>query len=387
MRSRFSRVVLVALVILAGVGAAYLAWTGERRIEALEERRAALERVLDRITPAVAAVAGAQSAYVDYGLKDEATLIRVGEIVDRLSTDTALLRSSDPSGEGAARLEEFWTALSALTTARTQARDLLALGDTLTAADRLLSTPRTHVVSMATALRAFRAAELDGLRVERAAATKRSWFVLAAVALVWLVGLLALVPVPRQPTASAAEAPPVQPEATPTVDLAATADLCVQIQRLTDAAALPAILERAAGLLDAHGIIIWMAAGEELFAVTAFGYDPAVIARLPPISRTAENATAIAWRSATLRTVAAYESSLGAVVAPMFGPERCIGVFAAEVKNGRERDAATRDVTAILAAQLAGVLAAWPAGSTMAAGAAVEGSREPSGSDRQSAAS
>jgi hypothetical protein len=182
--------------------------------------------------------------------------------------------------------------------------------------------------------------------------------------------------------------PPVEPViAAPPVDLTATAALCEQIQRLTDITALPVILERAAGLLDARGIIIWMAAGEELFAVTAYGYESAVIARLPPIPRSAENATATAWRSGDLRTVAAYDSSLGAVVAPMFGPERCIGVLAAELRNGRETDAATRAVTAILASQLAGVLAAWPAGSTLTTGSAAEGSREPPGSDRQSAAS
>ena len=180
---------------------------------------------------------------------------------------------------------------------------------------------------------------------------------------------------------------------------AATADLCAAIVRLNDATSLPVILERAARILDAHGIVIWMAAGEELFAATAFGYDPAVVGRLPPIPRAAANATATAWRTGELRTVAGDDSSqvgtapsgsgrLGAVVAPMFGPNRCIGVLAAEVRNGRERDAATRAVTAILASQLAGVLAAWPAGASEPVGADAGGRpRETSGSDRQSAAS
>jgi hypothetical protein len=38
--------------------------------------------------------------------------------------------------------------------------------------------------------------------------------------------------------------------------------------------------------------------------------------------------------------------------------------LAAEVRNGREADPATCAVAAIIAAQLAGVVSAWPAGST-----------------------
>jgi hypothetical protein len=62
--------------------------------------------------------------------------------------------------------------------------------------------------------------------------------------------------------------------------------------------------------------------------------------------------------------------SNGAVVAPMFGPDACIGVLAAEVRHGREDDTDTRAVTAMIAAQLATAVAAWPAASTAPAAAA-----------------
>jgi hypothetical protein len=212
---------------------------------------------------------------------------------------------------------------------------------------------------------------------------------LAAVSIVWITGLMALVPLPRQaePTAAAAPRAAQPADAPPAVDLAATSALCADIVRLTDGAALPIILERAAGIIDARGIIVWMAAGDELFAATAFGYDRSVVGRLLPIARTAENATATTWRTGRPGVVVGDESNLGAIVAPMFGPDRCIGVLAAEVRNGRERDAATHAVTAILASQLAGVLTAWPASSTLETGPAGERLSEPAGSDRQSAAS
>jgi hypothetical protein len=388
---RLARFVLLALLLASGIAAANLVWSSELRIQVLEDRRLALDRVVDRITPAIAAIAGAQNAYVDYGVRDEATFVRVGELVDQMTTDAALLRSSDPSGTGAAHLEEFWAALSALTANHAQAREMLAAGEALAAADLLFASPRRQVMTLATELRAFRAAELNGLRTERAALTERSWFTLAAVALFWVGGLVALVRVPLTPPphAAAQALPPTDPvvESPSAVDLAATADLCVAILRLTDTASLPVILERAAGILDAHGIIIWMAAGDELFAATAFGYGEAVMARLPPIHRTAQNATAMTWRTGKLRTVGADDSSLGAIVAPMFGPSGCIGVLAAEVPKGRDTDAATCAVTAILASQLAGILAAWPAAVTSEAAEPAGPPRETAGSDRQPAAS
>jgi hypothetical protein len=127
--------------------------------------------------------------------------------------------------------------------------------------------------------------------------------------------------------------------------------------------ALPALLERAASILDAPGLILWMAAGEELFAVTAHGYAPQVLAKVGPISRKAENATAAAWRDGRTITVPAGDGGYGAVVAPLFGPDACIGVLAAEIRGGREADAAAQAVIALIAAQLATVVSAWPAAS------------------------
>ena len=107
-----------------------------------------------------------------------------------------------------------------------------------------------------------------------------------------------------------------------------------------------------------------MGAGGELFAVAEHGYENGVLARIRPIARLADNATAAAWRSGELRRVPADASGYGAIVAPLLSPAGCVGVLAAEVGGGRERDEATRAVAVILASQLSGVLAAWPAAST-----------------------
>jgi hypothetical protein len=161
-----------------------------------------------------------------------------------------------------------------------------------------------------------------------------------------------------------AETAPHAAAAPSSIDLAAAAKLTTEISTFTDQAELPGLLGRAAEVLDARGVVIWMGAGSELFAAAAHGYDPSVLQRIKPIARNADNATAAAWRTSQLRTVPAVPGGHGAIVAPMLGPGGCVGVFAAETRSGREQDEAAQSVATIVAAQLASVLAAWPAAST-----------------------
>jgi hypothetical protein len=109
-----------------------------------------------------------------------------------------------------------------------------------------------------------------------------------------------------------------------------------------------------------------MGAGEELFPALAHGYDDHFIRRLGPIPRSAENATADAWRSGQMRTVAADVVSHGAVATPLAGISGCMGVLAAEVRHGRENDPATQAVAVMIAAQLASIVSAWPTASAVA---------------------
>jgi hypothetical protein len=148
------------------------------------------------------------------------------------------------------------------------------------------------------------------------------------------------------------------------VDLAATARLCADLARVGDPAELPRLLERAARIIDASGLIVWVAdrAGTSLFPILAEGYAPHVIARMGSIGRDADNAAAAAYRQGELRTVPAHDSLPGAIVAPIITGDGCVGVLAAEMRHGTERDEATQAITAILAAQLATFVTAVPAG-------------------------
>jgi len=145
-----------------------------------------------------------------------------------------------------------------------------------------------------------------------------------------------------------------------TIDLDVIADICGALARTSDADSLRDALARAAAALEARGIVVWLGAGEELFPAIACGYDERLVARLGPIPRHATNATAAAWRSAQMRTVPADAMSHGAIAVPLAGVNGCVGVFAAELPQGRESDATTRAAVSVIAAQLAAILPAWP---------------------------
>ncbi len=151
------------------------------------------------------------------------------------------------------------------------------------------------------------------------------------------------------------------------VDLAATARVCADLARVADPGELPVLLERAAGVIDASGLIVWVAdrPGTSLFPILAQGYPATVLARMGSISRGADNAAADAFRHGELRTVAAHGSMPGAIVAPIITGDGCVGVLAAEMRRGAERDEATQAIAAILAAQLATFVTALPSPSTV----------------------
>lgn len=391
MQHRGKRLAILCLLLLTGTLAGFFLWTTERGVRQLDKQREAKEATIDRLHSSISTIASTQQSYAENRRRDVASFTRVSVLVNRITTDAAGLRAAATSGASNERLEEFWTALSALMAAESRAREQFAGGDEGAAADTMLASAHEHVTRLNSSLRAFREAEVEIYRAARAASTWQSAAVLGISAVLWAAGLVMFAvvpwrtnqvthvdaPAPVYRNALTAErigshvmtaetAPPVV-TAPPSIDLAAAARLTTELSKLSDQAELPGLLGRAAEILDARGLVIWIGAGSELFAAAAHGYDPAVLQRMKPIARSADNATAAAWRTSQLRTVPADTAGHGAIVAPMLGPGGCVGVLAAETRSAREQDEATQSVATIVASQLASVLTAWPAASTTAA--------------------
>ena len=374
MQRRGTRIAILGLLLAAGGVAGFVAWSAERDIHRLDRERDTKTTTIDALLSSISTIASAQQAYTDYGRRDVASFTRVSLLVDRITTDAAGLRATRGSTASSERLEEFWTALSALMGADSRARERLAGGDDGGAADAVLASAREHVNALGSSLRAFRLAEFQSYQTTRAAAATQSWLSLGVIAMLWAVGLVAFAVWPGHRTVDAVaielpaevQEPPPAPavEPVPSIDLTAAAALSVELSQLIDQAALPGLLSKAANILGARGVIVWIGAGGELFAVAAHGYDEALMSRIRPIARDADNATAAAWRRGELLTLPAEPGGYGAIVAPLLSPAGCAGVLAAEVSGERDRDPSTQAVAMILASQLAGVLAASPAAST-----------------------
>jgi hypothetical protein len=279
----------------------------------------------------------------------------------------------------------------------------------------VLTEGRESIETLGNMVGDLRRAEQSAVDEERRDRKTRAATTLGATALLWVLGLFALARAPAAPPQSDDLSGGAEQDghrrsvadrsrgsadlrmsehddtrASPrsrdfaSLNMAEAASVCTALSRVATAAEIPPVLARAAAVLDASGLIVWMGAGEELFAATSHGYHPRVLSRLGPIRRNSENATAAAWRACTLRVVQGDLSNNGAVVAPMFGPstslgpwsDGCIGVLTVEIRDGRENDPTTQAVASMFAAQLATVLAAWPAPSAVDAPAPGESSRE-----------
>ena len=168
-------------------------------------------------------------------------------------------------------------------------------------------------------------------------------------------------PVSREPDLSASlEREAVRPHTD--TDLSAAAHLCTSLGRVHDARDVAPLLEDAAKLLDAVGLIVWSwePRARALEPAVAHGYSDVVLAQFPRVRRDSDNAIAAAFRSAETRIVNGAGQVTGAVVVPLMAPRGCVGVLALELRNGGEQRESVRAMATIMAAQLANLVGSAP---------------------------
>lgn len=152
-----------------------------------------------------------------------------------------------------------------------------------------------------------------------------------------------------------ADCTPATDPASSEPDFLAAAHLCTEFGRVENTNEVQPLLQEAARILDAIGLIIWVWDGlaAELRPALAHGYSDKVLAQLPTVTRDADNATAAAFRSAQTCTIKGSDHSSGALVVPLLTPAGCAGVLAIELQHGSEQTRSVRAVATIFAAQLA----------------------------------
>ncbi len=390
MRRRGLRLILVLGFVAAAGSAGYLTWTLQSREAATRAALAAYDAQAERTTRALAELGAALEAYVAAGQQTGFWAPKVTAALDVYGEAAAELARAAPGGTASLVPPDDLAQLDLRT------RQLVESGQALVASDLLftdgLEMIRAAVGRVDEARHAARTAAAATLaHVDR----QTLYAAVAALAAALLViVLLAPAGTPRA-AAEAADthfnvatpahppadwdlrlgaaldarldhpgkdreaAPPAPVAASPAVDLTAAADLCSDLGRLADASTLPALLGRAAGLLGAKGLTIWLADPTgRLYPGAAHGYSPQVLSRLGSLDPSGDNAAATAYRTSSAQTVAGDNSHDGALVVPLMGVGGCIGVLAAEMEQGRERADGVRAVARIVAAQLATLIPA-----------------------------
>jgi hypothetical protein len=149
-------------------------------------------------------------------------------------------------------------------------------------------------------------------------------------------------------------------EAASQVDLAEAARLCTDLARVQDTSELQGLLARAAALLDASGIVVWMAGAEAdvLWPAFSHGYTPQALARMHAVPRDGATPVSVAFRKELVEVVPAAEGGgSSAVVVPILTSAGCVGAMAIELRPGAESRDADQALARIVAAQLATLVA------------------------------
>jgi transcriptional regulator with XRE-family HTH domain len=159
------------------------------------------------------------------------------------------------------------------------------------------------------------------------------------------------------PEPAPAPEPTPEPKAAPVpeIELTEVAELCVEFGCIASEEETRSLLQQAARLIGAGGLIVWAVDPREsnLHAVLVHGYSPRVIAQLPAVRPGDSNATAEAFRKMQTRVFHDTASGKSALAIPLRTASGCVGVFAVELERGIEATKSRVAVATLLAAQLA----------------------------------
>lgn len=397
MKSRALRTTLLALFVGVLAGAAYVVWSEEAQTRNARTAARAFDHRLHTASRALLDVKSAQPGYVAAGQGDEFWATRVDASLSPLRESLAALEPQARSVESQKALEAAIETIDDFGQMDRRAREYARNGQRLLASDLIFSDGVERLDAALALLDRAREAELAHHDAAEREHRRMQALALAGAAGLGCLIVLALVPVPvpvarpaeavttsaataSEPGLTLSLAAPVEPQPEPQpqpsaaapepapapitapgeeVDLQRVAAVCTELARVVDTRTLPAALERAADVLNASGIVIWIAQpdGRELAPILSHGYPPQLLARMGTIDRDAANVTAAAYRTGLVQTVRSDGASNGALAAPLLAQGGAVGVMAAEVRHDGEQRASTRAVAAIVAAQLATLVA------------------------------
>ena len=384
MNSRLIRVLLVLVAVGVGIAAAYFLKTIDTRTAQERQAADAMREQARALSSTLFELRAAQVAYVARGQVETFWMDRVSKLLSTLDQQLADFKAVPAAPAAQSDVDAAAAAIENFHKLDARAEDYVKSGDPLLASDLIFSDGLEAINTAAKQIEAALEGELAARDVDLAALRKREIMILGggAGAMVFVLMLLGFtgqakagapealrqpeaLPQPetlQQPEALRQTVERVAPVRSSMPNLALAAELCTDLARVHVSRQLPALLERAAKVLDASGIIVWIAeaGGHELRPAMSFGYSDQAMARIGSIPRDAANAVAAVYRSGEMRTVNGDGFSNGALVAPLLTADGCIGVLSAEMKGGSEKDEGSQALGSIFAAQLATLVSPSP---------------------------
>lgn len=400
MKRRGVRAGLVLLFLVIAVGAAYEVVRVEQQVGRSQSAVREFDEQADAIARAVLELRAAQQAYVAAGQERDYWMSKVSTQLASVGEEASALSERATTADGRAALDSTIDGIGHFAEMDGRARDYVVDGQPQTASDLIFTDGLELTNGAIDTVGVARAAEWNATAGTTQGHRMRQAAVLAIAGAAGLLFLLLLAPRPQEgqkalineldtPSSAAAvddvtddheaegsaaavdepdvagetlieetggsQPAPSDPSGAPDgPNLQAAAVLCTDLGRVAVTEELPSLLKRAAELIDASGIIIWLSDqdGSSLRPVLAHGYSPHALARMGDIPCDSDNATAAAFRTAKIQVVSDQPGDKGAIAAPLLAATGCVGVMAAEVRNDGESHEPTRAVASIIAAQL-----------------------------------
>ena len=399
------RLTFVAVAWIALSAAGYFLYSSQLTSSTQAAAARAVDLYAHEASAAITDLRVGQQAYVATGQGVAFWMPKVAATIETTRTAIAGLRQAATNGEARAAADQAAAAVNEFAEVDKRARDYVHAGQMLMAGDVVFTEGGQLAAVAAQQVELARQAERQsfdaveaGLRKQQAIAIGGAAGVVALVTLLLAFTGTSSVKVeeatgrdvrlnrltlgdgedgivshasaagpaqPARPALSGAAGPALPAHAVrSSVVMKTAADLATDFGRVRDSEELSRLLGRTADIVDANGLIVWVGSpdGSELRPVLTHGYGPQMLARMPVMPKSADNAAAAAYRTGKLQIVLSKPGDAvnapGAIVAPILGPEGCIGALSAEIKAGSEGSEAVQAVAAIVASHLAGVLAA-----------------------------
>jgi hypothetical protein len=380
-------VFVVGLILTAGAG--YRAFENEQAFDKARGDAASADRAVSRTTELLLEIRASLHAYVAPGQGLPFWSKRAQDNIDALRDSLVALDASVAASGGT--LADSLDSVDQLTAAERRARGHVSRGEMQLAGDVIFTEVRDLLASTTNQVDTVRGNLKRRIDV-RAADIRNEQMMLAGGALaLWILIALLLMPTPAPvatkdpgqwrsefkeriqkpvptPEALVAAVPvaPVAPPAPlappvpvePSVAMSkmrALSEICADLSSVSDPGALQGALERISVLLNATGLIVWVAANDNgsLAPVATQGFDPTLVARIGRIPRDSANLTAAAFRDNTPKVSPPTATTPAAVAIAMCGPTGPAGVLSIELKPGQTVDEAKVALASIVAAQLA----------------------------------